>query len=114
MNEYTADEKKRRTLQQNRSMWKYFNLMADSLNDAGFDFKKFLEVAQYKLDVPWTPELFKAQIWDIVMESQTGKESTTEMSTIEPSNIHRIVDKRVAELTGVSHAWPDRMSQGRE
>lgn len=114
MTPYTDDEQKQRTIKQNRSLWKYCTLMAESLNDAGFDFKKFLEVTQYKLDVPWTKDLFKEQIWDVVMNSQTGKESSTEMSTIDPAHIHKIVDKRIAELTGVSHAWPDKYTQSQE
>lgn len=108
----TDDLEKQRTIQQNKSLHKYCTLMADSLNEAGFDFKKFLEVSKYKIDVPWTMELFKDQIWRPVMESQTGKESTTDMSTTDPSHIHRIVDARIAEITGVSHAWPDKFRRG--
>ena len=66
--------KERRMVNTNPQQFKaahvYFNLIAKELNAAGYDFKKFLEVAQYKLDVPFTKELFKDQIWQPIV---TGK-----------------------------------------
>ena len=109
----TDETEKQRTIQQNKSLHKWCELVAESLNDAGFDFKKFLEVAQYKLDVPWTKELVKDQLWRVVQESQTGKESTTELSTVDPTVIHKIVMNRVCELTGISYIeWPDKFRRG--
>lgn len=111
----TDDLEKTRTLQQNKSLHKFCEQVAESLNDAGYDFKKFLEVSKYKLDVPWTKDLVKDQLWRVVQEAMTGKESTTELSTIDPTFIHKIVMDRVSALTGIPYiAWPDRFNRGRD
>ena len=80
--------------------------MAEKLNEAGYDFKKFLEVSGYKLEVPFTQPLFRDQIWRPVQIAMTGEESTTKPSTVEYTEIHRVVDCRMAEYTGVSHPFP--------
>lgn len=89
-----------------KSMHVYYSQLSEKLNDAGYDFKKFLEVAQYKLDVPWTKDLVKNQLWRAVQISQTSKKSTTEITPYEAIQIYEIVNNRVAELTGVSVEWP--------
>lgn len=90
----------------NRCMHKYFEKLAEALNDAGYDFKKFLEVSQYKLDVPWNKYLCKDTLWRPVQIAMTGKESTTAATDGECCQIYDVVNARVAELTGVSVEWP--------
>ncbi len=89
-----------------RSLHVYCTKLAGALNDAGYDFKKFLEVSQYKLDVPFTKDLVKDQLWRTVQIAQTSKKSTTEITPYEAIRIYEIVNNRVAELTGVSVEWP--------
>lgn len=97
-----------RTPSQQASLEIYCRTMAEQLNNSDMDVKKFLDKVEYKLDVPWTQKLFKDIIFKPILESQTGKESTTDMDTVEPGEIHRIVDKYMAEKTGCSAAWPSR------
>lgn len=100
-----------RTIKQNSSLHLYCSQMAEELNNGGIDFKKYLEVVERRLDVPWTMQLFKDYVWRPVMESQHDIESTTEMDTGNPSDVHRIVDKFMAEKFGVSRPWPDRFNR---
>jgi len=108
MNEPT---KPPRTTKQNNSLWKWATMLAEELNDAGFDLKKFLEVAQYKIDVPWNKGSVVDVLWRPVQEAMTGKESTTELDTVDPAAIHKVVANRVAELTGVYVEWPSRFNR---
>ena len=80
--------------------------MADALNAAGYDFKRFLEVSEYKTDVPFTKELVKDQLWRQAQIPMTGKQSTTEITPFEAIKIYDVLNKRIAELTGVSVEWP--------
>lgn len=107
-----TDEHRQRTLAQNRSLHLWCGMLAEALNDAGFDQKRFLEVANYKLDIPWTTYSVKEILFKPVLEAMTGKESTTEMETVDPTVIHKIVMQRVSELTGVQYInWPDKFDR---
>lgn len=96
----------------NRCLHKYCQMLADALNDAGYDFKRFLEVSEYKIDVPWSPELVKEQLWRPVQIARTGHESTTEATNFQYQDVYQIVDQRVGELTGVSVPWPHQEGGG--
>ena len=106
------DLEKTRTTQQNKALHVWCDMLAEALNDAGYDFKTFLEVSEYKLDVPWSRQLVKDQLWRPVQKAMTGKESTTEMNTIDPTPIHQVVMERISEITGVEYIpWPDRFGK---
>ena len=91
----------KRTLQQNRALHKYFELLADELNDAGLDMKKVITV-----DVPWSAETIKEWIWKPVQKAQLLKESTTEMTTAEVNKVYETVNRLMAEKFGVHVSWP--------
>lgn len=90
-----------RTLQQNKALHKYFELLADELNDVGLDMKKVITV-----DVPWSPETIKEWIWKPVQRAQLLKESTTEMTTAEVNKVYETVNRLMAEKFGVSVPFP--------
>jgi len=82
----------------------YFERLADALNDAGLDMKKVLE--KKEVSVPWTLHSVKEVLWRPIQQAMTGKDSTTEVSRVEPSDIHMVLDRHMAEKFGVSVAWP--------
>ena len=91
----------------------YCDQLAEALNDAGYDFKKFMEVCEYKYDVPFTKYLVKDQIWrpwqiyhTMSDKNPQGIISTTEITPYQALQIFEIVNQRVAEKTGVSVPWP--------
>ena len=48
-----------RTTKQNASLHKYFQLLSDSLNDAGLDMRRTLKE---EIDIPWTPANVKEHL----------------------------------------------------
>lgn len=96
----------KRTLQQNKSLHKYFDLLANELNDAGLDMKKVITV-----DVPWSAETIKEWIWKPVQKAQLLKESTTEMTTAEVNKVYETVNRLMAEKFGVSVPFPSDEEQ---
>ena len=96
----------KRTLQQNKSLHKYFDLLANELNDEGLDMKKVITV-----DVPWSAETIKEWIWKPVQKAQLLKESTTEMTTAEVNKVYETVNRLMAEKFGVSVPFPSDEEQ---
>ena len=94
-----------RTITQNKALHKYFELLADTLNDAGLDMKVVLKP---EVDIPWTKESVKTYLWKPIQLAMIGNASTTELSTITPSSVYQVLDRHLNEKFGVSVEWPSR------
>ena len=94
-----------RTSQQNKALHKYFTLLADELNAAGYDMRKTL---QESIDIPWTPTNIKSFLWKPVQEAMLEKESTTELTTKDIDMIYDVINKTIGERTGVHVPFPSK------
>jgi hypothetical protein len=104
----TDKERKQRTIQQNKALHKYCNDLAVKLNDAGLDMKKVLKPG---IDIPWTTQTVKDQLYKPILQALTGKESTIDMDTTDPSIVYEILNRHMSEKFGVSVSWPSREAQ---
>ena len=111
--EFIAESPKKRSNQQNRSLHKYCRMLADALNDAGWDMKQTLKE---DVEIPWTEQSAKEHLWKPIQIAMYGVESTTEPETGQYPEIYRVLDRHLAEKTGVSVPWPcrDTMTDGLE
>ena len=99
---------KKRTTTQNAAMHKYFELMAQALNDAGYSYKDFVELVESKGNqVAWTETNFKETGWRIVQKAMFNKDSTSELETHEVTQVYEVINSRFAELAGVSMNFPN-------
>ena len=98
---------KKRTALQNRSLHLYFTQVAEALNAAGLERKVTLNLGA---DVPWTPETIKEVIWRTIQYKQTGKLSTTELSTTEYEKVYDTVNRFLGESFGVYVPLPSEES----
>jgi len=105
------EDKKQRTPPQNRSLHKYCTNLANALNDAGLDMKKTLKP---EIDIPWTCESVKTHLYKPILKSLTGKESTIDMDTKDPSIVYEILNRFMGEKHGIIVDWPSRESQSNE
>ena len=94
-----------RTRKQNKSMHKYFELLAEALNDAGYDMKKVLKP---EIDIPWTKESVKSHLWKPIQEAMFDKEHTSDTDTVEPSAVYETLNRHTSEKLGVSVPWPQK------
>lgn len=94
----------KRSSKQNKALHKYCELLADALNDAGYEMKAVLAVKQ--IDVPWSPERVKECLWRPIQEVMTGKHSSTQLSRLEPGRVYEVLNRHIAENFGVSVPWP--------
>jgi hypothetical protein len=92
-----------RSLKQNRSLYKYFSLLSEELNHAGFDMR---HVIRENLDIPWTPDSIKYYLWKPVMKSMFGIESTREMTTPMINDIYDVINKTIGERTLLHIPFP--------
>ena len=99
----------KRTLQQNRALHKYFDLLAIALNDAGYDMKKTLKP---EVEIPWTQQNVKNHLWRPIQEAMYGVESTADLDTIKPSEIYKVLDRHLSEKLNVSVPFP--VNEGEE
>jgi hypothetical protein len=102
----------KRTLSQNNAIHKWCEMMAECLNDGGFTYAHFIELINNKgVEVPWDMEKVKLS-WQIMQEAMIGHNHTSNLETHEVSKIYEVVNRRFAELAGVSLPFPDRFNQG--
>ena len=95
-----------RTLKQNAAMYKWFELLAESLNSAGYEIEmKFLGK---DISVPWSKESVKERIWLPVMETETGKTSTTRLTRKEVSEVYEVLARFFAERFEIFVPFPEQ------
>lgn len=100
-----AEEKrKQRTLRQNRAMHKWFTQVAEYLNDAGLDQRKVLKES---VDIPWTGEAIKKQLWKPLQNALLQKESTTELTKGEVGRVEELLVRHIGQKLGTElPEWP--------
>jgi hypothetical protein len=99
------DLERPRTTTQNKALHKYYSLLSDALNEAGYDMKKTLKESA---EIPWTAEAVKLNIWKPVQDAMLDKKSTTELETTEVDEIYKVVDRHLSQKTGVHVEFPSR------
>jgi hypothetical protein len=87
-----------RTPQQNRALHKYYQILADALNDAGLDMRVVLKP---EVDIPWTKDTIKEQLWRPIQKAQLLKESTTQMTTKEVDKVKDTLERHLGQKFGV-------------
>lgn len=100
---------KQRTLQQNKSLHKYFDLMSQQLKVSGVTFQTFLAMNP-TLEMYWSPELVK-KVWKEVQFAMYGTNSTTMLSTKQIDEVYDVFNKMFGEITGEHVPFPSLEEQ---
>ena len=93
-----------RTIQQNKALHKYCEILADTFNDAGYDMKYVLSFKV--LDVPWNKDLVKEALWKEVQKAVLGTDSTTQLSTTDIDKVYNVLNRFISEKFGIYVEWP--------
>lgn len=103
---------KQRTGQQNRALWKFFELLAKSLNDAGYDMRKVLKPTY---NLPWTKEMIHDHIWIPFQQAMYKTNSTTFLRKQEQiDRLHETIMRELGEKFGVEHIDFPRSEEDKE
>lgn len=94
---------KNRTELQNRALHKYFSLLAEELNNAGFDMKKTIKE---DVDIAWSGMSVKEYLWRPIQKVYLQEQSTTRLKTGDIDKIYDILNKIIGERTGVFVPFP--------
>ena len=92
-----------RSLNQNAAMHVLFKLYADTLNDGGLYMQKVLKPS---VDINWTKDTFKEYVWRPVMEAQTQKKSTTQLTTTEVQEVYDTLNRYFGEKYHLTIDFP--------
>ena len=107
--EITVSKKiKKRTSKQNRALHLWFTLLANAMNEAGYDMKK---VIRDELDISWTDYNVKEYLFRPLMKNLFGYKSSNELKTGDIDKIYDIINKTISERTGVHVPFPSLESQ---
>lgn len=102
------------TARQNRALHKYFDLLADALNAAGWDMKATLDKLSKNAKIPWSPSAVKERLWTPTQKQTLDKYSTTELETKEVTLIYDALNFVTSEELGVSVVFPEKRMQDYE
>jgi hypothetical protein len=97
------EHSEQRTLRQNAALHKYFQLLAERLNDAGLDLRAVLKPS---IEIPWTKDSVKEHLWRPVQELCLKKDSTTELTTAEVGRVYEVLNRFLGEKHGVHEPFP--------
>ena len=90
-----------RTLQQNKAIHKYFDLLADELNRKELTLPKVL-----KIDTYWTQTSIKEQLWRPIQQTILNKKSTTQLKKDEISKVYDALNSALWHKFRVSVSFP--------
>ena len=104
----TIEVSKRRTGTQNNAIHKYCELLATALNDAGYGMVRTLKILRKKpeIELDWTMQAVKDNLWRPVQMAKTNKESTSKLDTNEVSQVYEELNRYTAGKLGVSLQFP--------
>lgn len=89
------EQEKQRTYLQNRSMHKWIKQVADELRRQKVDMRDFVSGPIYADE-----DLVKEKIWKKILHDVYGKDSTTEQTTVETTEIYDTLNKLFGEGVG--------------
>lgn len=93
-----------RTPQQNNALHKYFELVAKSLNEAGYDLKAVLGKMKEGIEIAWTKEMVKEILWKEIQRIMFSKPSTTELNKQkEIDQIHEVLNRFLGERLHIEY-----------
>jgi len=101
--EHCKKEIKVRTSIQNRALHKYYSLLAEGLNEAGFDMRTTI---REDIDIPWSMESVKEYLWRPIQKVYLQEQSTTKLKKGDIDKIHDILNREIGNRTGVTIPFP--------
>ena len=83
-----------RSLSQNKALWLWFTMVAETLNDGGMDIRTFI---REEIEIPWSKDSVHELLWIKLQIAMTGKKSTTKINTQEINKIMDVIIRTAGE-----------------
>lgn len=95
---------KPRTIQQNKALHKFFELLADEFNNAGYSVQLVLKE---KMDLDWDASAVKELLWRPAQKALLKKNSTTELTKqMDIDKVYDHLNRHLGEKFGIHVPWP--------
>ena len=94
------------TTKQRGSLHVWCKMMAELLNDCGLPCVVKSVFSDDLIELDWTLHLFKEQVYKTVLEALTGKKSTENQTTAQPSDVVNEITRHFANKGIVCPPWP--------
>lgn len=96
---------KARTVQQNKSLHLWLGQLSEKLNEVGWDMKKTLA---HHIEIPWDKDgrNAKERLFKPVLETITGKQSTTEADRKQYNEAYEVLARFFGERGVQVPPWP--------
>ena len=95
------------TKKQRGALHLWCEMVAQTFNDAGFIFATRTKFNGQEIDINWNMDLVKAEVYKPLLEVMTGKTSTEDQSTVDPSAVALELSRHFADKYGVTlPPWP--------
>ena len=94
------------TSKQFNALHVWCEMVAESLNAAGLDQRIVLKPS---VAIDWSKDSVKQYLFKPLLEAMTGKTSTTDQDTVEPSKVADTMARHLGEKFGITlPEWPKR------
>lgn len=90
-----------RTIQQNRALHKFYDLVSKELNDKGLTVAKTI-----KADIIWSQSSVKEVLWKPIQEAVLKKKSTTELNKDEIDKVYDVINMALGQRFGIHIPFP--------
>jgi len=104
------DTGRQRTDQQRKAIEVFCKMLADTLNDAGFDMQAVFAVKE--LPVPWSQETVKDILFKPIAKALFSVNSTVNLERGDCGRVHEVLCRQLATSLGVTcPEWPSKDSR---
>ena len=93
------------TMNQHNSIFKYCDMLADALNDAGFDMEKIFDDS---FSIPWTKTSVKELLWNTVQDAMFGTTSVKHLERENVTKVYDVINRKISQKTGIFVPFPNR------
>lgn len=99
------------TRPQQNAIHKYFELVAEALNEAGISRYEYAELVKSRgIELPWTKENVKEDMWKLIQYAKLKKERTRDLNKLEVDDIQREMHNFLATRFGINVDFPSEES----
>lgn len=71
-----------------------------------------MEVMKHDAEIPWSRDTAKEYLWRSIQKAWLKKDSTTELTTAEVSEVYNILSRHLAKTQGIDVPFPDKFGIG--
>ena len=102
----TIEKRKKYSTKQRGALHVWCGMLADTLNECGRYRVILSPINRREIECPWSMNTVKEDIYKPVLEALSGKDSTEDQTSAEPSDVAMVISKHFSDTGIVCPPWP--------